>query len=216
LLCAHGLAVASLDFSGSTAHGRAHRQRLDGRFGVLDVDECTAALHELVARGTAPPHAAFARGTSSGGTTALLALCASELRGAVAWYPASSFTDDPGDMGMEAGYLATLRGAAGEERSPMARAGALRGDVLLVQGSEDPIVPLHSTEALAGALLDAGLGVDLVVLPGEGHGLRSPGARSTALGAELDFYLRRVIAHDVRTARYDAASDDSTSTPIRP
>jgi dipeptidyl aminopeptidase/acylaminoacyl peptidase len=214
LLCSHGLAVASLDFSGSTAHGRTHRQRLNGRFGVLDVDECVAAATELVERGTAPLDALFLRGTSSGGTTALLALGAGVLRGAVAWYPASSFDDDADAM--EAGYLATLLGEGGARRSPLARADELRGDVLLVQGSDDPIVPLAATEALADSLRDAGLDVELVVLEGEGHGLRSPAARTEALTAELDFYLRRVITQSATSARYDAASSDSTSTPPRP
>ncbi len=214
LLCSRGLAVASIDFSGSTAHGRTHRQRLQGRFGTLDVAECVTAAAELVARGVAPADAVFARGTSSGGTTALLALCAGVLRGAVAWYPASSF--DEVDEGMEAGYLDALLGEAAAGRSPLARAGEVHGDVVLVQGSDDPIVPLAATEALAGSLRGAGVDVELVVLAGEGHGLRSPAARATALAAELDFYLRHVVTHPEGPARYDAASADSTSTPPCP
>ena len=42
-----GFAVASVEVSGSTAHGRAYRERLRGRFSALDVDECAAAAAHL-------------------------------------------------------------------------------------------------------------------------------------------------------------------------
>ena len=67
LLTCHGFAVCAVDVSGSTAHGRAHRERLLGRFGDLDVAECVAAARHLVDAGIADPAALFIRGTSAGG-----------------------------------------------------------------------------------------------------------------------------------------------------
>jgi dipeptidyl aminopeptidase/acylaminoacyl peptidase len=188
LLTAHGIAVCAIDVSGSTAHGRAHRERLLGRFGDLDTAECTAAARHLVDTGIADREALFIRGTSAGGTIALLALEGGTFRGAVAWYPASSLEDD--DSGFEAGYLGALLGPSRAPRSPLARAAHLDGSVLVVQGQDDPIVTPAETAALLESLLGAGVDVELVSVPGEGHGFRTTAGRATALGAELAFYLR--------------------------
>jgi len=189
LLSAHGLAVAAIDTSGSTAHGRVHRERLLGRFGELDVAECAAAADHLVATGIADRSALFIRGTSAGGTTALLSLESGHFRGAVAWYPASKFVDD--DEGFEAGYLTALLGPGGEDRSPLVRAPFLRGSVLVVQGTDDPIVTPEETAMLLDALrANLALDVDYVPVEGEGHGFRTTGGRAAALDAELAFYLR--------------------------
>jgi dipeptidyl aminopeptidase/acylaminoacyl peptidase len=225
LLVANGIAVAAVDTSGSTAHGRAHRERLLGRFGSLDVAECAAAARHLVDAGIANPAALFIRGTSAGGTTALLALERGVFRGAVAWYPASSFDDAA--TGFEAGYLAALVGPHGSDRSPLARAAHLRGSVLVIQGEDDPVVTPAETAVLLAALRGALDDVAFVAVPGEGHGFRTTQGRATALSAELDFYLRRVplgargadprIAGADPSARYDASAGGSVrSAPPEP
>ncbi|HEV3327984.1 MAG TPA: prolyl oligopeptidase family serine peptidase [Acidimicrobiales bacterium] len=188
LLTCHGFAVCAVDVSGSTAHGRAHRERLLGRFGDLDVAECVAAARHLVDVGVADPAALFIRGTSAGGTLALLALEGGAFRGAVAWYPASSLAD--ADSGFEAGYLGALLGPGGARRSPLARAAHLNGSVLVVQGEDDPIVTPAETASLVEALRAERVDVEDVTVPGEGHGFRSATGRATALDAELSFYAR--------------------------
>ena len=204
LLTARGFALASVDHSGSTAHGRAHRERLRGRYGELDVAECTAAVAHLVGAGVADPRCCFMRGTSAGGTTALLALGSGALRGAVAWYPASRFADDADPHGFEAGYLAALTGPDGAGRSPLARAMTLHGAALLIQGAEDDVVSPDDTAALVVALRDALDEVGCVVVAGEGHGFRTAAGRATALEAELAFYLRHGVASPDGGDRYDA------------
>jgi dienelactone hydrolase len=203
LLCARGFAVASVDTSGSTAHGRRHRERLLGRFGELDVHEVVATARHLVATGVAAPGLLFVRGTSAGGTTALCALESGTFAGAVAWYPASSFEDD--DDGFEAGYLGALCGPDGASRAPLARAGALRGTVLLIQGADDRIVTPAETERLLEALAAAGVEARSVLVAGEGHGFRTLAGRTAALSAELDFY-ERTVAGLAAAARYDSTA----------
>ena len=44
--------------------------------------------------------------------------------------------------------------------------------MLLLQGSEDKVVPPSQAEAMAQAVLAKGLTADLVVFEGEGHGFR--------------------------------------------
>jgi dipeptidyl aminopeptidase/acylaminoacyl peptidase len=222
LLTCHGFAVCAVDVSGSTAHGRTHRERVLGRFGDLDVAECEAAARHLVDVGLADPTALFIRGTSAGGTIALLALQGGTFCGAVAWYPASSLDD--ADEGFEAGYLGALLGEDGQGRSPLARAAHLDGSVLVVQGEDDPIVTAAETASLLEALRSSHIDAECVVVRGEGHGFRTAAGRATALDAELAFYLRgsrrpiraaagtptsgRRVAHLDADPRYDAESDD--------
>lgn len=205
LLCSNGFAVASIDYSGSSAHGRRHRERLGGRYGELDVAECTAAAAHLVNAGLADERALFIRGTSAGGTTALLALCGGVFAGAAAWYPASSFADDHED-GFESGYLETLLGKAGASRSPLLRSGSMSGSVLIVQGADDDVIDPADTERLVARLSAHLKDVTSVVVTGEGHGFRTASGRTLALGCELDFYRRLAVAQASPGARYDSSS----------
>ncbi|HUD70140.1 MAG TPA: prolyl oligopeptidase family serine peptidase [Acidimicrobiales bacterium] len=217
LLCANGFAVASVDYSGSTAHGRRHRDRLLGRYGELDVAECTAAAVHLVDAGLADDRAMFIRGTSSGGTTALLALCGDVFAGAVAWYPASRFEDDDhGELGFESGYLAALLGEAGALRSPLWRAGAMAGSVLVVQGADDDVIDPADTARLVARLREHLDDVTSVVVPGEGHGFRTAAGRALALGHELGFYRRLTITRIGSDARYDSSSSGAIEQPGAP
>ncbi len=46
-----GFAVVDLDYGGSTGYGRDYRNRLQGQWGVVDVDDCVAVVEWLVAQG---------------------------------------------------------------------------------------------------------------------------------------------------------------------
>jgi dienelactone hydrolase len=57
-----------------------------------------------------------------------------------------------------------------------AEVGAVRADVLVCVGEADPIVPLLAVAAFRVPLAAAGVGVDVVIYPGVGHGFTSPDA----------------------------------------
>ncbi|HWD46601.1 MAG TPA: prolyl oligopeptidase family serine peptidase, partial [Actinomycetota bacterium] len=69
-----GIAVVDVDYGGSTGYGRAYRKRLEGRWGVVDVDDCVAAARHLAQRGDVDPRRLAIRGGSAGGYTTLCAL----------------------------------------------------------------------------------------------------------------------------------------------
>jgi len=65
-----------------------------------------------------------------------------------------------------------------------------RAPLLLLQGSEDAIVPADQATAMHRAVADRGLPVALKVFPGEGHGFRIDSNIRRALEAELSFYAQ--------------------------
>ncbi len=132
--------------------------------------------------------------------TALNALAAGEGFGAcVSWY---GVTDLMGLVAtthdFEAHYTDRLIGPLPEaqalyvERSPVSRAGSMVGSVLLLQGTEDAVVPPGQAESMREALRSAGTPCDLRFFEGEGHGFRRADTLTACLEAELAFYLEEL------------------------
>ncbi len=192
-----GFAVACVDYAGSTGYGRAYRCALWGRWGVADSEDCVDAALHLAARGDVDPQRMAVRGGSAGGMTALNALAAGEgFAACVSWY---GVTDLMGLVAtthdFESHYTDTLIGplpqcsALYEERSPVNRAAAMTGSVLLLQGTDDAVVPPAQAERMRDALGAAGGHCDLRFFEGEGHGFRRADTLAASLAAELEFYL---------------------------
>jgi dipeptidyl aminopeptidase/acylaminoacyl peptidase len=191
-----GFAIAEVDYAGSTGYGRAVRCGLWGLWGVADAEDCLDAALALAQRGEVDAERMAIRGRSAGGLTALNALASGEGFAACAsWYGVTDLlalaatTHD-----FEARYLDRLVGplpeATGtyEARSPVRQAAHLRGSVLLLQGTEDPVVPPSQTEHLRDALTAAGGHCEVRLFEGEGHGFRRADTLVAALEAELEFY----------------------------
>lgn len=192
----HGLAVAAVDYRGSSGYGRRYRRLLNGAWGVADVEDCVAYAVALADEGWVDGRRMAIRGTSSGGLTALGALVASDrFTGAAAWYGVTDLEALAADThGFESHYLDTLVGvlpAAAEEfrrRSPIHHADSIAGGVLLLQGSEDPVVPLGQAMRFAEALEDHGVSHQLTVFEGESHGFRRAETIEASIEAEMAFY----------------------------
>src|SRR4029078_2211594 len=56
LFASRGHAVVDVDYGGSNGYGRDYRKRLEGEWGVVDVDDCVAAAQFLVRRGDVAPN----------------------------------------------------------------------------------------------------------------------------------------------------------------
>lgn len=194
-LTSRGIGVLDVNYGGSAGYGRAYRQRLTGRWGVVDVEDAAAAAAALVERGDADPARLAIRGGSAGGWTTLCAVTGTDrfaagtsLYGVADVRRLAATTHD-----FESRYVETLVGpdAAGpgpDRRSPLPRAGATRCPVLLLQGAVDPIVPIEQAEAFRDALAAAGIPHALLVFPGEHHGFRKAESIVAAAEAELSFY----------------------------
>jgi len=78
------------------------------------------------------------------------------------------------------------------ERSPVSRAASMAGSVLLLQGTQDVVVPPSQAESMRDALHSAGIRCDLRFFEGEGHGFRRADTLTACLEAELSFYLEEL------------------------
>lgn len=193
-----GFAVVDVNYGGSSGYGREYRERLNGTWGIVDVEDCIEAAHYLAGRGDVDPKRMAIRGGSAGGYTTLCALVFHNVFAAGAsHYGVGDLTALAVDTHkFESRYLDKLIGpypaAAGvyRERSPVLFADRISCPVILFQGLDDKVVPPSQAETFIAALQAKGLPYEYVSFPGEGHGFRSAEAIRRVADEELAFYTR--------------------------
>ncbi|UFU01604.1 S9 family peptidase [Ruania suaedae] len=193
-----GFAVLDVNYGGSTGFGRAYRERLRGRWGHVDVEDCSSGARWLAEQGVVDGARTAIRGGSAGGYTTLAALTFTDT------FAAGASHYGIGDLEalaahthkFESRYLDTLVGpypqeaATYRQRSPVHHVESLRVPMILFQGTEDRVVPPEQAHRMADAVRSAGMEVELLMFEGEGHGFRRSENRRVALEAELAFYGR--------------------------
>jgi len=195
LLTSRGIAVVDVDYGGSSGYGRPYRQALDGGWGVVDVDDCVAAARFLVARGDVDPDRLAIEGGSAGGFTTLAALAFRDVFAAgISQYGVAdleTLTQDTHKF--ESRYLERLVGpypAMAEryrQRSPVHYLDEVSCPVLVLQGTEDRVVPPSQAEAIVAALAANAIPHAYLAFEGEGHGFRGETAIRAATEARLAF-----------------------------
>lgn len=193
-----GFAVLDVNYGGSTGYGRAYRKRLNGNWGIVDVEDCINGARYLVERGEVDGARLAIRGGSAGGYTTLCALTFHHV------FAAGASHYGVGDVEalvrdthkFESRYLDRLIGPYPERadlyraRSPINFTERLACPVIFFQGLEDAVVPPNQAEAMVAALKQKGLPVAYVPFEGEQHGFRRAENIQRALEAELYFYSR--------------------------
>ena len=193
-----GFSVLDVNYSGSTGYGRHYRLRLNGNWGVLDVEDCIQGANYLAKQGLVDGNRMSITGGSAGGYTALCALTFhNTFSAAVSRYGIGSLETLALDTHkFEAHYLDSLVGPypaskdVYRQRSPIHFIDQIDAPVLLLQGSEDKVVPPIQSERIFQALIAKGLPVAYVSFEGEQHGFRKAGSIKRALEVELYFYSR--------------------------
>lgn len=193
-----GFAVVDVDYGGSTGYGRAYRQRLEGRWGIVDTQDCINAARHLAGQGFADAKRLAIRGGSAGGYTTLCALTFHDTFAAGASYfgVADAETLARDTHKFESRYLDGLIGPypqAAElyrQRSPIHHTELLSCPVILLQGLQDAVVPPAQAEQMAAALDAKGIPYAYLAFEGEQHGFRRAPNIRRALEAELYFYGR--------------------------
>ncbi|SEG61189.1 Dipeptidyl aminopeptidase/acylaminoacyl peptidase [Thermomonospora echinospora] len=191
-----GIGVVEVNYGGSSGYGRAYRERLRRQWGVVDVEDAIAAARALIDQGVADPDRLAIRGGSAGGWTALAAVTQTDVfRAATSYYGISDLQTLVAEThDFESTYLFGLIGPlpgferAYTERSPLTHADRTACPVLLLQGTEDPVVPPAQSEQFAAALAAKRTPYAYLAFEGESHGFRRADTVITCLESELAFY----------------------------
>jgi dipeptidyl aminopeptidase/acylaminoacyl peptidase len=191
-----GFAVADVDYGGSTGFGRDYRYLLEGRWGIVDVEDCCAAADHLAAQGLVDRNRMAIRGGSAGGYTTLAALAFTDTFAAGAnHYGVSDIAALMADTHkFESRYDDFLIGpmpasvALMAERSPIHHVDGFSCPLITFQGLEDAVVPPSQSEQIVAALDRRGIPHAYVAFEGEQHGFRRAETIMAVLDAELSFY----------------------------
>jgi len=193
-----GFAVVDVNYGGSTGYGREYRQRLNGNWGIVDVDDCCNAALYLVKQGLADPNRLAIRGGSAGGYTTLACLAFTDVfKAGASHFGISDLETLAKDTHkFESRYLDSMIGPYPErkdlyfERSPINFIQNFNCPIILFQGAEDPIVPPNQAELMFEAVRAREIPTAYVLFEGEQHGFRKAESIKRSLEGELYFYSK--------------------------
>ena len=193
-----GIAVLDVNYGGSTGYGRAYRQRLYAKWGVVDTHDCVNAAKYSVETFGIDPNRLVIRGSSAGGYTTLCALVFHDVfKAGASYYGVSDLEALAQETHkFEARYLDQLVGPYPERRdlylarSPIHHGEDLSCPVIFFQGLEDKVVPPGQAERMVEILKGKKLPVAYIAFDKEQHGFRIAQNIKRALDAELYFYAR--------------------------
>jgi dipeptidyl aminopeptidase/acylaminoacyl peptidase len=198
-----GYAFVHVNHVGSTGYGRQYRDELIDSWGVKDTDDAASCLSFLAAAGLVDKSKAGIVGGSAGGFTVLNSL----VHYPNLWAAGNSMYGVSELAGLEATthkyeshYLYNLipdngpeeRKAVFLDRSPYYHVDKITSPLLLLQGSEDKIVPLPQAILMEKAMKEKGKDVKMVIFEGAGHGFGKAGHMKMAL-AEEEALWKRVL-----------------------
>jgi dipeptidyl aminopeptidase/acylaminoacyl peptidase len=196
LFTSRGFAVLDVDYGGSTGYGRDYRKRLEGEWGVVDLDDCVAGATWMAEQALVDGSRLAIRGGSASGYTTLCAVTFSDAFSAGTSYfgigDLETFAKETHKF--ESRYLDRLVGPYPEmreryrERSPLNFTERISCPVLILQGAEDRIVPPAQAEQIVDALWERRLPHAYLLFEGEDHGFRDAANIIRSFEAELSFY----------------------------
>ncbi|WP_374527374.1 alpha/beta hydrolase family protein [Novosphingobium sp.] len=181
-LASRGYAVLQPNFRGSGGYGEAFDRLGRGTIGRAMQDDLDDGMDWLVAQGIADPARACIVGASYGGYAALWGVirnperyrCAASYAGVTDWR--ELLRNDRNFFNRGASGAITARLSGEDETfdfgliSPATQIARLRRPVLLAHGERDPIVPFSQFKIMQGAASKAGVPLEVLVFPDEGHG----------------------------------------------
>jgi dipeptidyl aminopeptidase/acylaminoacyl peptidase len=196
LLTSRGIAVLDVDYGGSTGYGREYRKRLEGGWGIVDVDDCVNGALALGDRGLVDRERMAIEGGSASGYTTLCAIAfRNSFRAGVSYFGIADLAAlESGTHKFESRYtwalVAPYEGNEElyRERSPIHFADRIRCPVLILQGLDDRIVPPDQARSMMAALAANGVPRAAIYFEGEDHGFRKVENIIRSFEAELSFY----------------------------
>jgi dipeptidyl aminopeptidase/acylaminoacyl peptidase len=199
LFAAHGYAVFQPNFRGSAGYGQEFIDADRRDFGGGDMRDILTGIDDLVHRGLIDPHRQFVYGVSYGGyLTCWLVGHTNRFRAAVAQNAVTDLntmwglSDIPSWTEWEFGGRPWEVPQAMRAHSPITYAADVRTPTLVLHAREDRRCPLPMGLMFHNTLRSSGVETQMVIYPGEGHGIRQPRHREDVLRRTLAWFK----AHD--------------------
>jgi len=178
-LVSRGFAILLPNPRGSTGRGRVFLEAVIGDMGGGDAGDDLAGVDALVERGIADPERIAVTGGSYGGyMSCWLPVVDQRFKAAVAMSPVTDFYSEHWNSNIGAWDAWFLGGepqhgtAQYQERSPVFLADRVTTPTLLTAGTEDRCTPPGQAIEFYRALRANGVPAEVVIYPGEGHGVR--------------------------------------------
>jgi dipeptidyl aminopeptidase/acylaminoacyl peptidase len=195
IIAAHGYAVVAGNPRGSTGRGQAYCAAIFANWGSVDVQDELAAVDYAVKAGVADPNRLGVGGWSYGGMLTNYTI-ASDTRFKAATSGASiadilgGYGNDQYSYDYEMELGAPWKNTATwiKISYPFLHADRIKTPTLFLGGDQDMNVPLHNGEQMYQALKSQGIDTQLVIYPGQFHGLTVPSYLKDRLKRYLDWY----------------------------
>ncbi|XP_031740199.1 uncharacterized protein LOC101221766 [Cucumis sativus] len=191
-----GWAFVNVNYGGSSGYGRAYRERLLRKWGIVDINDCCSCARYLVDSGLVDAERLCIDGESAGGYTTLAALAFRDtFKAGASLYGISDLSMLKAETHkFESHYLDNLVGDEIDfyERSPINFVEKFSCPLILFQGLDDKVVPPIQARKIYQALKEKGLHVALIEYEGEQHGFRKAENIKFTLEQQMLFFARMV------------------------
>jgi dipeptidyl aminopeptidase/acylaminoacyl peptidase len=206
-LAAHGYVVLAINYRGSAGRGNAYQKAIHGDWGHLEVVDLLGAVDEAVRQGIADPERLGIGGWSYGGisTTYTIATdprfkAAISGAGAAMWsslYGADQYIIQYDN---ELGPPWKNRALWEKLSYPFYHADRIKTPTLFMGGEKDFNVPIAGGEQMYQALKSLGVDTQLVIYPGQFHGLTLPSYQRDRLQRYVNWFNKYLQPSATTTA----------------
>lgn len=201
LFPARGYALFTPNYRGSTGYGDKFLTDLIGRENDIDVEDILTGVDALVERGVADPNRLGVMGWSNGGflTNCVITRtdrfkAASSGAGVIDQFMQWALEDTPGHVINYMKGLPWDQPDAYRKGSPSTLLGRVKTPTLIHVGANDARVPPAHSRTLYRALHEyVGVPTQLLVYPGQGHGLTTYKFRKAKMEWDLAWFDRYLL-----------------------
>ncbi len=192
---ANGYAVVNVNYRGSTGRGSAYQQAIYADWGNKEVKDLLAAVDHVVSTGVADPSRLGIGGWSYGGiltnyTIATDTRFKAAISGAGSSMQLTMYGTDQYIYQYETELGAPWKNPKLWEKVsyPFYQADRIKTPTLFMGGKDDDNVPITGSEQMYQALKSLGIDTQLVVYPGQNHGIVLPSFQKDRLQRYLAWY----------------------------
>lgn len=199
IFAANGYAVVAANPRGSTGRGQDFAKAIYAAWGSVDVQDVLAAVDDAVSRGIADPDRLGLGGWSYGGMLTNYTIASDQrfkaatsgasISNVLAGYGTDQYIRD---YEMELGKPWENLEKWMKVSYPFYHANRIVTPTLFLAGDKDFNVPLLNSEQMYQALKSQGIDTQLVIYPGQFHGLNRPSFIRDRMQRYLDWYAARL------------------------